>query len=63
MSFHLQLQQAQGRPSKEVVYVIKRPILNLQSYGQEISALCSGLTTYETYEVQGECKQMDNACS
>ncbi|XP_064031563.1 gastrokine-1-like [Pogoniulus pusillus] len=47
------LQQAQGRPSKEVVYVIKRPILNLQSYGQEISALCSGLTTYETYEVQG----------
>ncbi|XP_054031457.1 gastrokine-1 [Dryobates pubescens] len=61
------LLQVQGRPSKEVIYVIKRPILNLQSYGQEISTLCRGLTTYETYEVygpqytvnQGSCSRLD----
>ncbi|XP_068012736.1 gastrokine-1-like [Melanerpes formicivorus] len=47
------LQGVKGQPTQDIIYVIKRPILNLQSYGQEIVALCTGLTTYETYEVQG----------
>ncbi|XP_054255047.1 gastrokine-1, partial [Indicator indicator] len=56
-----------GQPAQDIIYVIKRPILNLQSYGQEVVAMCTGLTTYETYEVrgpqytvnQGSCTRLD----
>ncbi|XP_054030888.1 gastrokine-1-like [Dryobates pubescens] len=56
-----------GQPAQDIIYVIKRPILNLQSYGPEVVAMCTGLTTYETYEVrgpqytvnQGSCTRLD----
>ncbi|XP_064031562.1 gastrokine-1-like [Pogoniulus pusillus] len=47
------IQGVKGQPSQDIIYVIKRPILNLEVYGQEVVTLCSGLTTYETYEVHG----------
>ncbi|XP_027765117.1 gastrokine-1-like [Empidonax traillii] len=42
-----------GRPTKKITFVTKGLVSNLNSYGADIMAMCSGLTTYMTYEVQG----------
>ncbi|XP_030819952.1 uncharacterized protein LOC115912508 [Camarhynchus parvulus] len=42
-----------GRPTKEITFVTNGLVNNLNSYGLEISAMCSGLTTYMAYEVHG----------
>ncbi|XP_009460459.1 PREDICTED: gastrokine-1 [Nipponia nippon] len=43
--------KGQGQPTKEITFVIKRPIRDLKSYGPDIYAMCKGLRTYVAYEV------------
>ncbi|KAM6037151.1 gastrokine-1-like [Theristicus caerulescens] len=43
--------KGQGQPTKEVTFVIQRTIRDLKSYGPDIYAMCRGLRTYVTYEV------------
>ncbi|XP_053822517.1 uncharacterized protein LOC128800977 [Vidua chalybeata] len=45
-----------GRPTKKITFVTNGLVNNLNSYGIEIAAMCSGLTTYMAYEVHSECK-------
>ncbi|XP_038016095.1 uncharacterized protein LOC119710768 [Motacilla alba alba] len=40
-----------GRPSKEITFVTNGLVSNLSSYGIDITAMCSGLTTYMATEV------------
>ncbi|XP_059726600.1 uncharacterized protein LOC132339967 isoform X3 [Haemorhous mexicanus] len=42
-----------GRPTKKITYVTNGLVSNLRSYGSDVFSMCSGLTTYMTYEVQG----------
>ncbi|XP_057898310.1 uncharacterized protein LOC131094776 [Melospiza georgiana] len=42
-----------GRPTKEITFVTSGLVNNLYSYGTEIAAMCSGVTTYMAYEVHG----------
>ncbi|XP_077645328.1 uncharacterized protein LOC144247731 [Lonchura striata] len=43
-----------GRPTKKITFVTNGLVNNLNSYGIEIAAMCSGLTTYMAYEVHSE---------
>ncbi|XP_066062173.1 gastrokine-1-like [Chamaea fasciata] len=40
-----------GRPTKKITFVTNGLVNNLNSYGIDITAMCSGLTTYMAYEV------------
>ncbi|XP_071273700.1 gastrokine-1-like [Agelaius tricolor] len=40
-----------GRPTKEITFVTNGLVSNLSSYGADVFSMCSGLTTYMTYEV------------
>ncbi|XP_063031219.1 uncharacterized protein LOC134428430 [Melospiza melodia melodia] len=40
-----------GRPNKRITFVTNGLVSNLNSYGIDITAMCSGLTTYMAYEV------------
>ncbi|XP_064262162.1 uncharacterized protein LOC135291839 [Passer domesticus] len=40
-----------GRPTKKITFVTNGLVNNLYSYGTEITAMCSGLTTYMATEV------------
>ncbi|XP_062366427.1 gastrokine-2 [Cinclus cinclus] len=40
-----------GRPTKKITFVTNGLVHNLNSYGIEITTMCSGLTTYMAYEV------------
>ncbi|XP_009934877.2 gastrokine-1 [Opisthocomus hoazin] len=60
--------ESQGQPTKEIVFeVIRRPVGDLQSYGQDTFTMCQGLTTYMASEVeaplytyhQGSCLRFD----
>ncbi|XP_054145130.1 uncharacterized protein LOC128945405 [Melozone crissalis] len=42
-----------GRPTKKITFVASALVNNLRSYGSDVFAMCSGLTTYMTYEVHG----------
>ncbi|XP_039240569.1 uncharacterized protein LOC113985006 [Pipra filicauda] len=42
-----------GRPTRKLTFVAKGLVSNLNSYGADIMTMCSGLTTYMTYEVHG----------
>ncbi|XP_054145132.1 protein PF3D7_1417600-like [Melozone crissalis] len=42
-----------GRHTKEITFVTSGLVNNLYSYGTEIAAMCSGVTTYMAYEVHG----------
>ncbi|KAF4792654.1 gastrokine-1-like protein [Turdus rufiventris] len=43
-----------GRPTKKITFVTNGLVNNLNSYGIDIMAMCSGLTTYMAYEVHSE---------
>ncbi|KAM6035088.1 gastrokine-1 [Theristicus caerulescens] len=45
--------KGQRTRTKQITFVIKRPIRDLKSYGPEVYALCKGLRTYVAYEVDG----------
>ncbi|KAF2981019.1 hypothetical protein EK904_002292 [Melospiza melodia maxima] len=45
-----------GRPTRKITFVTNGLVSNLNSYGADVFAMCSGLTTYMAYEVHGECK-------
>ncbi|KAM6369752.1 gastrokine-1-like [Pluvialis apricaria] len=45
--------KGQGRPAKEITFVVKNAVRDLTTYGTEIMAMCRGLTTYLTSEVYG----------
>ncbi|XP_029890321.1 gastrokine-1 [Aquila chrysaetos chrysaetos] len=57
----------QGRPAKEITFIIRTPVRDLMSYGPDIFAMCNGLKTYVAYEVhepqdtysQGSCIRLD----
>ncbi|XP_017692761.1 PREDICTED: gastrokine-1-like [Lepidothrix coronata] len=49
-----------GRPARKLTFVTSGSVNNLNSYGANTIAMCSGLTTYRAYEVQGECKQINS---
>ncbi|XP_017692759.1 PREDICTED: gastrokine-1-like isoform X1 [Lepidothrix coronata] len=49
-----------GRVTRKLTFVTKGLVNNLNSYGADITAMCSGLTTYKAYEVHGECKQINS---
>ncbi|XP_039909966.1 gastrokine-1-like [Hirundo rustica] len=40
-----------GRPTKKITFVTNGLVNNLNAYGIDITAMCSGLTTYMAYEV------------
>ncbi|XP_041340792.1 gastrokine-1-like [Pyrgilauda ruficollis] len=40
-----------GRPTKKITFVTNGLVSNLNSYGRDITAMCSGLTTYMATEV------------
>ncbi|XP_053822247.1 uncharacterized protein LOC128800828 [Vidua chalybeata] len=40
-----------GRPTKKITFVTNGLVNNLNSYGTEITAMCTGVTTYMAYEV------------
>ncbi|XP_027766656.1 gastrokine-1-like, partial [Empidonax traillii] len=42
-----------GRPTRKITFVTKGLVSNLNSYGADIMAMCSGLTTYMAREVHG----------
>ncbi|XP_066423300.1 uncharacterized protein [Molothrus aeneus] len=42
-----------GRPTKKITFVTNGLVSNLRSYGSDVFSMCSGLTTYMTYEVHG----------
>ncbi|XP_017692760.1 PREDICTED: gastrokine-1-like isoform X2 [Lepidothrix coronata] len=42
-----------GRVTRKLTFVTKGLVNNLNSYGADITAMCSGLTTYKAYEVHG----------
>ncbi|XP_077645326.1 gastrokine-1-like [Lonchura striata] len=46
-----------GRHTKRITFVTNGLVNNLNSYGIEIAAMCSGLTTYMAYEVHSESFQ------
>ncbi|XP_059346649.1 uncharacterized protein LOC132085291 [Ammospiza nelsoni] len=54
-----------GRPTRKITFVTNGLVSNLNSYGADVFAMCSGLTTYMTYEVhgpqlnQGSCISLD----
>ncbi|XP_064262170.1 uncharacterized protein LOC135291844 [Passer domesticus] len=54
-----------GRPTKKITFVTNGLVNNLMSYGSDVFAMCSGLTTYMAYEVhgpqvnQGSCISLD----
>ncbi|XP_056364522.1 uncharacterized protein LOC130261889 [Oenanthe melanoleuca] len=54
-----------GRPNKKITFVTSGLVNNLTSYGIDITAMCSGLTTYMAYEVHrpqvnlGSCVTLD----
>nr|XP_009934877.1 PREDICTED: gastrokine-1 [Opisthocomus hoazin] len=51
--------ESQGQPTKEIVFeVIRRPVGDLQSYGQDTFTMCQGLTTYMASEVEGSTKSV-----
>ncbi|XP_050838703.1 uncharacterized protein LOC115484405 [Serinus canaria] len=41
-----------GRPTTKIAFVTDGLVSNLISYGSDVFSMCSGLTTYMTYEVQ-----------
>ncbi|XP_009468905.1 PREDICTED: gastrokine-1-like [Nipponia nippon] len=45
--------KGQGPHTKQITFVIRRPIRDLKSYGPDVYALCKGLRTYIAYEVNG----------
>ncbi|XP_016159027.1 PREDICTED: gastrokine-1-like [Ficedula albicollis] len=51
-----------GRPTKKITFVTSGLVNNLRNYGIDITAMCSGLTTYMAYEVHGECKHGNSQC-
>ncbi|NXI96295.1 GKN1 protein, partial [Psophia crepitans] len=61
--------KGQEQYTREITFnVIRRPVRDLQTYGTEIYAMCSGLPTYVAYEVQrpqytiynqGSCIRLD----
>ncbi|XP_058676071.1 gastrokine-1-like [Ammospiza caudacuta] len=51
-----------GRPNKRITFVTNGLVSNLNSYGIDITAMCSGLTTYMAYEVTSECKHGNSEC-
>ncbi|KAM9266267.1 LOW QUALITY PROTEIN: gastrokine-1-like [Morus bassanus] len=48
---------------KQMTFIIKRTIRDVKSYGLDIFSMCRGLTTYVTYRVHSECKQMNDICN
>ncbi|XP_064494224.1 gastrokine-1-like isoform X2 [Pseudopipra pipra] len=42
-----------GRVTRKLTFVTSGLVNNLNSYGANITAMCSGLTTYKAYEVHG----------
>ncbi|XP_074415315.1 gastrokine-1-like [Zonotrichia albicollis] len=54
-----------GRPTRKITFVTNGFVSNLNSYGAEVFAMCSGFTTYMAYEVhgpqlnQGSCISLD----
>ncbi|KAM6235130.1 gastrokine-1 [Porphyrio hochstetteri] len=60
--------KGQGVPSREITFLIRGVVHDLQSYGSEVFAMCRGSTTYLAYEVygpqytsynQGSCDRLD----
>ncbi|XP_030819953.1 gastrokine-1-like [Camarhynchus parvulus] len=51
-----------GRPTKRITFVTNGLVSNLNSYGIDITAMCSGVTTYMAYEVTSECKHGNSEC-
>ncbi|XP_027487452.1 gastrokine-1-like, partial [Corapipo altera] len=49
-----------GRPTRKLTFVTSGLVNNLNSYGANTIAMCSGLTIYRAYEVHGECKQINS---
>ncbi|XP_033926485.1 gastrokine-1, partial [Melopsittacus undulatus] len=45
--------EGEEQPRREIPFIVKGPVQDLNSYGPDISNMCRGLTSYMAYEVQG----------
>ncbi|KAM6040438.1 gastrokine-1-like [Chlamydotis macqueenii] len=60
--------KGEGQPAREITYVVMNtPVRDLQAYGQDIFAMCRGVTTFMAYQVnrpqftynEGSCVRLD----
>ncbi|XP_061334899.1 gastrokine-1-like [Pezoporus flaviventris] len=45
--------EGEEKPRREVTFIVKEPVEDLNSYSPDISNMCSGLTSYTAHEVRG----------
>uniref|UniRef100_A0A8B9GIR5 Uncharacterized protein n=1 Tax=Amazona collaria TaxID=241587 RepID=A0A8B9GIR5_9PSIT len=59
-SLSLNILEGEEQPRREIIFIVKGLVHDLNPYGPEISSMCRGLPSYLAYRFQGECRQMND---